>query len=137
MRGEELPVPHWRGRSGGRALGEESSARPGGTARPSLVFPRPGGGGVCPCVLFLGGFFPWQRLGDIARTGRRSSRSPSACCRRSPPRISPQRRFYGWSAMRWTTPSWSLTDLSLARGGGLRFIPPAALVWQDSRSAVP
>ena len=41
MRGEKLPVPHRRGRSGGRALGEESSARPGGTARPSIVFPRP------------------------------------------------------------------------------------------------
>ena len=41
MRGEKLPVPHRRGRSGGRALGEESSARPGGTARPSIVFPAP------------------------------------------------------------------------------------------------
>ncbi len=136
MRGEKLLVPHRRGRSGGRALGEESSARPGGTARPSIVFPRPRRGGALVRVLFPGGFFPGQRLGYLARTGRRSSRSPSACCRRSPPRISPQRGFYGWSAMRWTTPSWSLTDLSLARGGGLRFIPPAALVWQDSRLAI-
>jgi hypothetical protein len=39
MRGENLPVPHQRGRRGGRALGEESSARPGGTARPSFGFP--------------------------------------------------------------------------------------------------
>ena len=60
MRGEKLPVPHRRGRSGRRALGEESSARPVGTARPSIVFPRPLGGGALVRALFLGGFFPGQ-----------------------------------------------------------------------------
>ena len=105
MRGEKLPVPHRRGRSGGRALGEESSARPGGTARPSIVFPRPLGGGALVRVLFPGGFFPGQRLGYIARTGRRSSPSSSGSSRRSPPRSCPARAPFPSSGMPWTTRS--------------------------------
>ena len=105
MRGEKLPVPHRRGRSGGRALGEESSTRPGGTARPSIVFPRPLGGGALVRVLFPGGFFPGQRLGYIARTGRRSSPSSSGSSRRSPPRSCPARAPFPSSGMPWTTRS--------------------------------
>src|SRR5262249_31230456 len=55
--------------------GETSGARPGGTAHLSIVFPRPRGGGVCPCILLLGGFFPWQRLGDSSVGRHRASRS--------------------------------------------------------------
>src|SRR5262245_31935596 len=64
--GDKRHVPHRRGRRGGRALGEPSSARPSGTARPSRVFRRHRRGSALVRVSLSGGSSSWPRLGSIA-----------------------------------------------------------------------